>query len=66
MTGLTKGHDRMVAGVCSGFAEHFGWNVTWTRLIFALLVIFTLGLPGIVAYVVAAIIMPEPGAKKVN
>ena len=50
-------HPRMIAGVCSGFALHYGWDITLTRLICALLIIFT-GV-GLLAYLLAWIIIPE-------
>lgn len=55
---LTKGHDRMVCGVCSGIAEYLGLDTTLVRLGVAVLSLFTC--VGIVAYFVAGVIMPEP------
>ena len=45
-----------ISGVCGGIAEYFGTDVTIIRLIWALV-----GLTGtgIVAYLVAALIIPE-------
>lgn len=48
---------RMVAGVCGGIAEYFDIDPTVVRLIFALL--FLTG-TSILAYIIAAVIMPEP------
>jgi phage shock protein C len=50
-------HPRAIAGVCSGIALHYGWDVTFVRLIWALCVIF--GGTGILAYIIAWIIIPE-------
>ena len=29
---LTRSNNRMIAGVCSGIADYFGWDVTLFRL----------------------------------
>ena len=49
--------DRMIAGVCGGVAQHFGWDPTLVRLVVALSVL----LPGpqFIAYVIAWIVIPE-------
>jgi phage shock protein C len=49
---------RMVAGVCQGLANNYMWDVTWVRVITALLSVFGGG-AGIVAYVVFWVVMPE-------
>lgn len=49
--------NKMVAGVCGGVAEYLGVDPTVVRLIW---VLFTaLGGSGLLAYILAAIIMPE-------
>lgn len=50
--------DVKVAGVCAGFAEHFGWDPTVVRLIWAILTIFPVPVMGVVGYFVAWIVMP--------
>jgi phage shock protein C len=50
---------RMVAGVCGGIAEYFNVDETLIRLGVAFVTAVTGGVPGIVFYFVAAIIMPE-------
>ena len=51
--------NRMVAGVCAGLGEYLHIDPTVVRLLF-LLALFLTG-PGIlVAYLVMAIIVPEP------
>ena len=49
-------NNKMIAGVCSGLAEYIGIDPTVVRLIWALI-----GLTGagILAYLVAALIIPE-------
>jgi phage shock protein C len=48
---------RMIGGVCAAFALRYGWDVTLTRVITALLIVCT-GI-GILAYIAAWIIIPE-------
>ena len=51
--------NKMIAGVCGGVAEYLGVDPTVVRLIW---VLFTaLGGSGLLAYILAAIIMPEGG-----
>lgn len=49
--------DRIICGVCSGVARYIGIDTTAVRLIWALVSVF--GGMGIIAYIVAAIIMPS-------
>ena len=51
--------DSMLAGVCGGLAEYAGMDGTVMRLLFVLATIFTGILPGIIAYFVMAIVVPE-------
>lgn len=46
-------------GVCGGLAEYLEVDSTLLRLIWALVVVFTGFAPGVVVYIIAAIIMPE-------
>lgn len=48
--------DRILGGVVSGIAAYFGWDVTWTRIVFILAGFFIHGL--ILAYLLAWIIIP--------
>lgn len=50
-------HDRMLCGVCGGIAEYFQLDPTLVRLGWALVSI--LGGSGVLAYIVAAIIIPN-------
>jgi len=57
---LTKGHDKKIEGVCSGIAEYFDVDATLVRAIYAAVSIMFAGVPGIILYIVLAIIMPAP------
>jgi len=49
---------RAIAGVCAGFAQHFGWDVALVRVLLVVAVLLGAGSP-ILAYIVAWILMPE-------
>lgn len=52
--------NKMLAGVCGGIAEYFGVDPTWIRLAW---VIFSMtGGAGVLAYIVAALIIPDEPA----
>ena len=52
--------NKMLAGVCGGIAEYFGVDPTWIRLAW---VIFSMtGGAGVLAYIVAALIIPDESA----
>ncbi|WP_182378340.1 PspC domain-containing protein [Nocardioides sp. WS12] len=53
-----RSHNRMVAGVCGGIADHFGVDATIVRLVLVAAIVFGSGL-GIVLYAVAWWLMPE-------
>lgn len=45
--------NRVIAGVCGGIAEYFGWNATVVRLVFLFSGV------SLLAYVILSIILPE-------
>lgn len=49
--------DRQIAGVSGGIADYFGIDVTLVRLVFIGTTL--LGGPGIILYIVLALIVPE-------
>ena len=51
--------NRMICGVCGGIAEYFGIDPTIVRVGWVVLTIFTGGVGGFLAYVVAAVIIPD-------
>lgn len=56
---LTRGVDKKLVGVCSGLGEYIGIDPVLVRLVWVLVTVFSGFVPGIVAYVLAAWIMPE-------
>jgi phage shock protein C len=51
--------NRMVAGVCGGIAEYFGLDPTVVRVGFVLVSVLTVAFPGLLAYLIMMIIIPE-------
>jgi phage shock protein C len=51
--------DKMIAGVCGGIAEYFGWDPTLVRVGYVLLSMSSVFFPGIIAYLVMMVIIPE-------
>ena len=49
---LTRSNNRMIAGVCSGIADYFGWDVT-------VLATFFTAFSGGIVYLILWVIMPE-------
>ena len=49
--------NEKIAGVCGGFADYLGLDATLVRILWVMLAIF--GGLGVIAYIVAWIIMPE-------
>lgn len=54
--------ERMIAGVCAGIAEYFGWDPTLLRIVYVLATIFT-AFGGTIIYVILWIVMPEKRPK---
>lgn len=54
---LTRSSDRMIAGVCAGIAEYFGWDSTLLRIVYVLATFFT-AFAGVIIYIILWIIMP--------
>ena len=53
---------RMLAGVCLAVADYFGLDVTLVRVIWAVVSVITGG-AGVLAYLVAWILIPDEGQK---
>lgn len=57
MKKLVKSENKMVCGVCAGIGEYLGIDATVVRLLW---VIFSMvGGSGILAYIIAVIIIPQ-------
>lgn len=56
---LKRSNDRVIAGVCAGFAEYLNISASTFRICFVLLTILYLMMPGIFAYLICWIVMPK-------
>jgi phage shock protein C len=55
---LTRPREgRMIAGVCAGFAQHYGWDLNLVRILTVVIILMT-GV-GALAYLAAWVIIPE-------
>lgn len=52
--------ERMLLGVCGGIAKWLGWDPTIVRVAYVLISICSAAFPGIVIYLILALVMP-PG-----
>lgn len=55
---LFKSTNKMLCGVCGGIAEYFNIDPTIIRLLTVVLAFASIG-TGVVAYIIAAVIIPE-------
>lgn len=60
---LTKSYDKTLCGVCGGIAEYFDLDPTLVRIAYAFLSVFSAGFPGVLLYIIMAIVMPGPEAR---
>ena len=54
--------DKVFAGICGGLGEYFDVDSVLLRLIWLLVVVFTGFVPGILAYIIAILIIPKKPA----
>ncbi len=59
MKKLVRTKDGMLAGVCGGIAQYFGIDPTLVRLAWAIGSLIIAGFPGVVAYIVCAVVIPK-------
>ncbi len=51
--------NQMIAGVCAGLANYFGWDPTVVRVAYVLVSIFSAAFPGALVYVILWLVVPE-------
>lgn len=56
---LVRTRDRMIAGVCGGLAQWFGWPADRVRVGYVILSILSAAFPGILVYLILWFLMPE-------
>lgn len=64
---LYKDRDhKLVAGVCAGIADYFGFDVTVTRIVVLVGLVFFLP-PTLIAYIILALLLPpKPAAQRTH
>ena len=50
---------RLIAGVCGGLADWLGWNPTLVRILYVVVSILSAAFPGILAYIILWVLMPN-------
>ena len=60
---LFRSSSRMIAGVCGGIAESFGWSASSLRVVWVLLTFVLAGSP-ILFYIILWFLMPGPARLK--
>ena len=55
-----RSSNKMIAGVCGGIAEYFGWPADRVRIAYVLLSILSVAFPGILVYLLLWLVMPGP------
>ena len=57
---LTKSNtNKMLSGVLGGIGEYFGIDPTLVRVGYAALTVFSAGFPGLLLYILLALIIPK-------
>ena len=56
---LALSNDKMIAGVCGGLADYFGWSSGGVRLVYVLLSVLSAAFPGLFVYVILWLLMPR-------
>jgi phage shock protein C len=60
MKRLYLSKDKKISGVCGGIGEYFEIDSSLVRLGWIIMTVLTGVVPGIIAYIVAAIVIPSP------
>ena len=55
--------NRIIAGVCGGFARWLGWNPTTFRVLYVVVSLLSAAFPGILVYLVLWVVMPNDAAR---
>ena len=56
---LMRSANKMLAGVCAGLAEYWDIDPTVVRVVYAALTVFSAGFPGVLLYIIMALLMPQ-------
>ena len=56
--------NRVLAGVCGGIAQQFGWSATRLRVVYVLLTLLSAAFPGVLIYLALWILIPEEDRRR--
>ena len=59
---LRRSKNKVIAGVCAGIAERFGWPPNRFRVAYVVLSILSAAFPGILVYLLLWFVMPPAEA----
>ena len=63
---IRKSSDKKLSGVCAGIAEYFDIDPTFIRIGWVILTLCTTAFPGIIAYIVCALVFPDATSSSEN
>ena len=63
---IRKSSDKKLSGVCAGIAEYFDIDPTFGRIGWVILTLCTTAFPGIIAYIVCALVFPDADSVNVH
>ena len=58
MKAIRSNHDKVIAGVCGGLAEHLGWSSFRMRVVWVFATVFT-AFAGVIVYLALWYLMPK-------
>jgi phage shock protein C len=56
---LKRSKDRMIAGVCGGLADWFGWKADRVRVAYVILSVLSAAFPGVLIYLLLWLLVPD-------
>jgi len=56
---LYRSRDKMLGGVCAGFAEYIDADISLIRIVFVLVSILSAAFPGLLVYIICWAVIPE-------
>jgi phage shock protein C len=56
---LRSSDDRVIAGICGGIGDYFGWSATRVRAGYVLLSVLSAAFPGLLVYLILWFVVPS-------
>lgn len=57
--------NKIFGGLLGGIGEYFDIDPVFVRLVFVILLVFTMGVPGIIIYILGLFIVPLPPDREI-